>query len=244
MVVCVRRYSKYEQPAGPIGHIGRNYLFDLRNPECPDHEMPVRMKQGLRDLGLRVRKGGVPDRQAAVRAGVAGFGRNCFAIGEHGSWINLETWIVDAELPADSPTLESPCPPGCDACMRACPTGAIVEPFVMRMDRCIAYLTYSAPQPIDPRLWERMGPWVYGCDACQEACPLNRGTWEPLERPVWLENIVDFLTPRALAEMDEGTYREIVHPRFWYIPEDDLDRWHRNARRAVAYDAKPAGATD
>jgi epoxyqueuosine reductase len=241
VVACVRPYSKYAEPAGLVGHIGRNYLFDLRNPECPDHQMPVRMKEGLRALGLRVRKGGVPDRLAAARAGVARFGRNCFAIAEGGSWVNLETWMIDRELPVDASTLEPPCPSNCDACMRACPTGAIVEPFVMRMDRCIAYLTYSAPQPIEPRLWERMGPWVYGCDACQEACPLNHGVWEARERASWLDPIAHLLTPAELARMDEETYREVVHPRFWYIPADEPERWRRNARRALDYMQKAEG---
>ncbi len=238
VVVCVRRYGKYEEPAELVGHIGRNYLFDLRNPLCPDHDMPVRMKSGLRELGLRVRKGGVPDRWAAVRAGVARFGRNCFAISEHGSWINLETWMVDVELPEDAPTLESPCPPGCDACIRACPTGALSEPFVMRMDTCIAYLTYGAPLPVAPELWDRMGPWIYGCDACQEVCPLNRGAWQPQERAEWLDPVASMLTPRALAEMDEKTYRDVVHPLFWYIPPEDAERWRANARRALEHSTR------
>lgn len=240
VVVCVRQYGKYAIPVGLDEHIGRNYLFDRRAAACPDHAMPRRMKDGLRALGLRTAVGGCPDRWAAARAGVARFGRNCFAISPVcGSWMNVECHLVDAELPPDEPTYELACPDGCTACIDACPTGALTEPMSMRLDRCIAYLTYDAPEPIAPELWERMGPWVYGCDVCQRVCPLNEGKWVPRQRADWLDAVADQLTPQALAEMDEQTYRRVVHPLFWYIPAGDIERWHRNARRALA--AQQAG---
>lgn len=234
IVVCVRRYGKYAIPPGLDDHIGRNYLFDRRHAGCPDHAMPKRMKEGLRRLGLRVKVGGVPCREAAARAGVAQIARNCFSYTDaDGSWINIEAWRVDAELNPDPPVTGCPCPDGCRACLDACPTGALAEPFLMRMDRCVAYLTYGAPEPIAPELADRMGPWVYGCDACQRACPLNRGKWKEIERAPWLESVADCLTPEALADMTDETFRSTVHPLFGYIPEDQLDRWRRNARRAL-----------
>ncbi len=233
IVVCIRRYGKYKIHDGLTGFIGRNYLVDLRVEESPDNAMPKKMKDGLKQMGLRVRRGGVPDRSAAARAGVALLGKNCFVYSEHGSWINIETWRVDAELPPDEPVHEAACPDGCRACIDACPTGALVEPFVMRMDQCVAYLTYGSPEPIVPELWGKMGKWIYGCDACQDACPLNKGKWEDIESAPWLEEIAEYLWPEALAEMDEETYRNIVHPRFWYISKDNISRWRRNAGRAI-----------
>ena len=238
IIICVRRYGKYALPEGLTGHIGRNYLADSRLEQCTDHVMPKKMSEGLKRMGLRVRKGGVPDRWAGARAGVTRFGRNCLAYSEHGSWINVQTWLVDARLPADKPALEPVCPEGCRACIDACPTGALVEPFVMRMDRCVAYLTYHAPEPIEPELWDQMGPWIYGCDVCQEVCPINKDRWEPLEEAPWLGDAAPHLSPEALAGMNEKTYREIVHPLFWYIPLDNIKRWHRNALRAVKNPAK------
>jgi epoxyqueuosine reductase len=233
IVVCVRRYGKYKLPEGLAGYIGRNYLFDKRIKECPDYVMSEKMAEGLKGMGFRVRKGGVADRWAGARAGVTQFGRNCFAYSEHGSWINIETWLVEAKLPADKPQLQPACPANCRACINACPTNALVEPFVMRMDRCIAHLTFKAPEPIPSGLWNRMGTWIYGCDKCQEACPLNKGKWEPVERAFWLEKIAPFLMPEALATMDRETYQNIVQPRFWYIPVENLSRWHKNAARAL-----------
>ncbi len=236
IVVCIRHYGKYRAPQGLVGRIGRNYLFDRRCKHNPDSEMPKRFGESLKSLGLRTRKGGCPDRWAAARAGVAAFGKNNFAISPRfGSWINIETWLLDAELPVGEPTLSAPCPENCSACIRACPTGALVCSRQMRIDHCIAYLTYGDCGEIDPTLQKQMGEWLYGCDRCQEVCPQNKSRWTEERSAPWLEEVIDKLQPEALAEMDEATYREVVHPLFWYIDADEagLERWRQNARRAL-----------
>lgn len=235
IIVCIRRYGKYAIPKGLDAYFGRYYLFDRRIRACPDYNIARRFETGLNRLGLRTRRGGVPYRWAGARAGITQFGRNCFAYSQHGSWIDLDAWLVDVKLPPDTPTFEPACPEECRTCIEACPTGALVEPFVMRRDRCIAHLTYEAPEPIASDLWENMGSWVYGCDVCQRVCPLNEEAWEPIERAEWLEEIADYLLPAALATMDMETYRTRVHPHFWYISVNDLARWHANAVRALQY---------
>jgi epoxyqueuosine reductase len=235
IVVCVRRYGKYTVPESLLGHIARHYLCDRRIQACPDNAMPKRMKRGLAGMGLRVKTGGVPSRAAAVRAGVAGFARNGFVYAEGcGSWINIESWIVDAELEPDPPAPPAPCPDGCRACQQACPTGALQGPYLMRQDRCTAYLTYEAPEPVAPDLWARMGGWIYGCDVCQQVCPLNKGKWTRDEPTPWLDDVMRWLTPEALARMDQATYERVVHPLFGYIPLDNLARWQANAGRALS----------
>ena len=240
MIVCVRRYGKYAIPKGLDAYFGRYYLFDKRqNLLCPDYCMPQTFESGLTQLGLRAQKGKVPYRWAGARAGVTRFGKNCFAYSsEYGSWIDIAVWFVDMPLPPDAPTLESACPDGCRACIDACPTQALVEPFVMRRDRCVAYLTYWAPHPIPANIWGQMGTWIYGCDVCQQVCPMNRNAWESLEVPEWLEKVADFLAPAALASMDMETYHTKVHSLFWYIGEDDLTRWHVNAARALECESR------
>lgn len=234
IVVCIRNYGKYKLPAGIIGHIGRNYLCDSRVPENPDYFMIKRFTAFLKDAGMKVRKGGVPDRLAAAKAGVAQIGRNNFAYAEScGSWLNIATYIVDAELDYDKPSLGSPCPDGCDLCIGACPTGALSSPYMMRMDYCIAFLTYGAPLPINPGLAANMGRWIYGCDACQDACPLNRDKWQEKEELPHLNKISELLVPEALSSMDIDTYKNIVYPMFQYISADNIERWHNNAKRAL-----------
>ncbi len=237
LVVCIHWYGKYKIPEAVSKGIGRSYLCDRRNKACPDHEIPERMKRGMQQLGLRVRRGGVPDRWAAARAGVARFGRNNFAYsGQYGSWINIEPFLVDAPLPFDEPTYDLACPEACRRCIDQCPSKAFQRALCMRFDRCIAYLSYKAPEPIEPELWRHMGPWIYGCDQCQLVCPLNAGTWRGHETADWLERMAPYLTDEALAEMEDTTFRDVVQPAFWYIPGDGVERWRRNARRALAHD--------
>ncbi len=234
IVVCVRDYGKYRLPPGLAGHIGRHYLADRRIPSCPDFDMPNRMTKRLRHLGLRVKRGGVPERLAGARAGVVRIGRNGFAYhGRAGSWINLESWRVDAPLPADRPSLDCPCPAGCRACIEACPSAALESSYMMRMDRCVAHLTYGAEWPVSEELQRAMGAWIYGCDDCQTVCPLNRGCWREDNPAPWLEAVAPLLAPKALAQMDGETFRRRVYPLFRYIPEDDVARWRANAARAL-----------
>jgi epoxyqueuosine reductase len=198
--------------------------------------MPARLKAFLRSLGWRVKSGsGTSDRWAAARAGVARLGRNTFAYAEGcGSWINIECWRVDAALPPDPPTLDDPCPPGCRRCLQACPTGALCRAREIRIERCVAWLTYAAPWPVAPDLWRRMGKWIYGCDACQDVCPLNEGAGEEREPMPWLAVSAPYWQPERLAEMSDAEYREHVLPFFWYIPPDGAGRWRANARRSQA----------
>jgi len=235
IVVAVRRYGKYDIPESITRHIGRNYLCDRRIKACPDNTMPKRMKQGLIALGNRVKIGGIPCREAAVRAGIVKIGRNGFAYANGcGSWINIEAWLIDSEVEPDVPfTPAAPCPAGCRACLDACRTCALIEPYVVDMKRCIAYLTYEEDTPIPQVLWNKMGPWIYGCDDCQNACPMNHGRWEPREPAPWIAEVANKLAPEALASMDSETYQKLIYPLFWYISESDLERWHKNASRAL-----------
>jgi len=236
IVVAIRRYGKYDIPEAVTRHIGRNYLCDRRIKECPDNTLPKQMKQGLIALGHRVKIGGIPCREAALRAGLVKIGRNGFAYTEEcGSWLNIEAWLIDAELEPDPPSApEAPCPTGCRACLDACRTCALTEPYVVDMKRCIAYLTYEEALPIPGELWNKMGPWIYGCDDCQNACPLNKGKWETREPAPWIQAIASKLTPESLAFMDLETYQKLIYPLFWYIAETDIERWHQNAIRAGA----------
>ncbi len=239
IVVCLYHYGRYRVP-GELGeHIGRAYLFDRRVNLSEDHAAARRMGAFLRKLGMKVRKGGVPDRQAAVEAGLGFIGRNTFFYSPHyGSWVNIETWLVNVDLVGEgtaSERSESRCPPGCTRCIDACPSGALVEPFLLRPDRCVAYLTYGdVPLAYDLHV-SLCGGWVYGCDACQLACPLNRNAWVGEREYFSLESVAGWLTPRALASMDEMEYAHIVYPRFFYLGKEGAERWRRNAEAALRW---------
>ena len=113
------------------------------------------------------------DRAAAARAGLGWFGKNTNILtGSHGSWIFLGQIITDLDMEPDAPSKKT-----CGACVRcidACPTGAIVAPYVIDNALCISYQTIENRGPIPLELRPQMLDWVFGCDICQDVCPVNR----------------------------------------------------------------------
>ena len=117
--------------------------------------------------------GPMNDRAAAERAGVGWFGKNTNILtSSHGSWVFLSQIVTDLDLKPDSP-LKKNCGE-CVLCIDACPTGAIVSPYVIDNTRCISFLTIELRGTIPIDLRPLMGDWVFGCDICQDVCPVNR----------------------------------------------------------------------
>jgi epoxyqueuosine reductase len=113
------------------------------------------------------------DREAAVRAGIAFYGKNTMAITRrHGSWVVLGALVTDVEIEPSSP-LELDCG-SCRLCIDACPTGALDEPGVLDATKCLSYWT-QAPASIPESYRSELRDAVYGCDICQDVCPWNRG---------------------------------------------------------------------
>jgi len=113
------------------------------------------------------------DRAAAKRSGLGWFGKNTNILTpELGSWVFLGQIITDLDLEPDSP-LKKTCG-SCVLCIEACPTGAIIAPYVIDNTRCISHLTIENRGPIPIELRPQMLDWVFGCDICQEVCPVNR----------------------------------------------------------------------
>jgi epoxyqueuosine reductase len=147
------------------------------------------------------------DREVAWRAGVGFYGKNTNVLTAIGSWVLLGQVITDLDLEHDQPT-EKSCGT-CVACIPACPTGAIVAPYVIDSNRCISYLTIENRGPIAPELRPLLGDWVFGCDICQEVCPVNqlRGVITN-ESEFCPEEPFDALELEEVLDFNEGQFRE------------------------------------
>ncbi|HYK38802.1 MAG TPA: tRNA epoxyqueuosine(34) reductase QueG [Candidatus Eremiobacteraceae bacterium] len=163
--------------------------------------------------------GPVQERVLAKHAGLGWIGKNTLLLNQQmGSWLFLGTILTDLALTptvASKELLPRDLCGTCTRCIDACPTDALVDPYVMDARRCIAYLTIELRGPIPEEFREPMGKHVFGCDICQDVCPWNRKsprTEQPEFQPRRSGDRTESLFHPGLewlANLGEEEYREV-----------------------------------
>ncbi len=147
----------------------------------------------------------VMDKAWAAKSGLGWIGKNSNLLTQQvGSFYFIAELIVDLDLEYDTPVTDH-CGT-CTACLDACPTQAIVEPYVVDGSKCISYFTIELKNEIPTEFQGKFDDWMFGCDICQDVCPWNRFS-KPHQEPLFNAN------PEMLS-MSKKDWEEITEDVF------------------------------
>ena len=150
----------------------------------------------------------VHERAWAAKSGLGWVGKNSLLLNRSmGSFFFLSELILDLELEYDGP-IKDYCGT-CTACMDACPTDAITEPYVVDGSKCISYFTIELKEEIPTAVKGKFENWIFGCDICQDVCPWNSFS-KPHQEPRFkphpdLEN----MTKQDWTEITEDVFEKL-----------------------------------
>jgi len=233
VIVCALVYNTEHPRTGQAWSNGNNSAYKDDEPRGwisryawgDDYHEVLRRKlesllEGLRqqcpgpfDARVYADTGPINERVLAKYAGLGWLGKNTLLLNEQmGSFFFLGTILTTLDLQPSLASAEFPPADRCGSCRKcidACPTTALVEPYVMDARRCISYLTIEKRGPIPEDLRAGMGRHIFGCDICQDVCPWNRKA--PAAATPEFEPRAGLVNPALawLADMSTEEYREI-----------------------------------
>ncbi len=145
------------------------------------------------------------DKAWAAKSGLGWIGKNSNLLTQQvGSFYFIAELIIDLELEYDYATTDH-CGT-CTACIDACPTEAIVAPYIVDGSKCISYFTIELKENIPPEMKGKFDDWAFGCDICQDVCPWNKFS-KPHKEPLFNPN------PELLS-MSKKDWEEITEETF------------------------------
>ncbi len=147
----------------------------------------------------------VMDKVWARKSGLGWIGKHSNLINRQmGSFFFIAELILDLPLQPDPP-IKDYCGT-CRKCIDACPTEAIIEPYIVDGSKCISYFTIELKNQIPEKVQGKFENWIFGCDICQDVCP-----WNKFSRP---HRTPDFLPPEKLGEMKKNDWQELTEELF------------------------------
>ncbi|WP_207420960.1 tRNA epoxyqueuosine(34) reductase QueG [Desertivirga brevis] len=184
---------------------GTDYHFVIREKL---KELLFTINEKIGGVGGRAFVDSAPvlDKAWAKKSGLGWTGKNSNLINKNrGSFFFLAELIIDIELAYDIPSTKDYCGT-CTRCIDACPTDAIVSPYIVNGSRCISYLTIELKDEIPSEFKGKMDNWMFGCDICQDVCPWNRFSI--------LHNEPAFNPHPELPDMSKRDWEEITEEVF------------------------------
>jgi epoxyqueuosine reductase len=152
----------------------------------------------------------VMERAWAQRGGIGWIGKNSLLLNKQmGSFFFLAELIIDVELDYDGP-IKDYCGT-CTACMDACPTDAIPQPYVVDGSKCISYFTIELKEAIPDEVKGKFENWIFGCDICQNVCPWNRFSYPHKESKFEPHSNLEGMSAKDWAEITEEVFEKLFH---------------------------------
>jgi epoxyqueuosine reductase len=150
----------------------------------------------------------VLDKAWAAKSGLGWIGKNSNLITQKtGSFYFIAELIVDLDLEYDTATTDH-CGT-CTACLDACPTEAIVAPYVVDGSKCISYFTIELKDNLPQDMKGKFDDWMFGCDVCQDVCPWNRFS-KPHSEPL-------LKASPEILKFSKSDWDEITHDTFQQV---------------------------
>ncbi len=174
--------------------------------------------------------GPLQERIFAKHAGLGWLGKNTLLLNQVlGSWFFLGVVLTTLDLAPTLGATELPPPDLCGTCRRcidACPTAALVEPYVLDARRCISYLTIELRGSVPEELREPMGRHVFGCDICQDVCPWNRRA--PVAREEEFQPRIVLATKKDATDGSESLDDDSLYlPRLEWLASLDEEEYRK-----------------
>lgn len=169
----------------------------------------------------------VMERAWAQKSGLGWIGKNSLLLNRSaGSFFFLAELILDLELVYDGPVKDY-CGT-CTACMDACPTDAINEPYVVFGSKCISYFTIELKEEIPTSVKGQFENWIFGCDICQDVCPWNRFSSPHAEPRFDPHPTLSNLKKEDWQEISEDVFKTVFKKSA--VKRTGLDGLRRNIR--------------